>query len=177
MFTYLNHGYSPDISLLIDWYSIPKNINHKLLVSWLFRDDLTVTKTIADSAQSQSSCMHSSLNLFQRFILLQVDELRDSVQRLNAHLERVTKEKDDFKTERDTALTKCDTLQRDMTAGDHAKSQALEVTNVTDQSALASGVTLIMNMFSNEKQLQTSNMLSRHLVTFRKCFLCFSLPR
>ena len=53
--------------------------------------------------------------------------MRDSVQRLNSHLERVTKEKDDFKHERDVALTRCDTLQRDMTAGEQAKAQALEV--------------------------------------------------
>ena len=53
--------------------------------------------------------------------------MRDSVQRLNSHLERVSKEKDDFKHERDVALTRCDTLQRDMTAGEQAKAQALEV--------------------------------------------------
>lgn len=50
------------------------------------------------------------------------------MQRLSAQLERVTTEKDEFKKERDVATSKCDSLQRDMAAGEHAKAQALEVT-------------------------------------------------
>jgi len=65
---------------------------------------------------------------------LQIDELRDSVQRLNTHLERVTMEKDEYKKERDAAVSKCESLQRDMTAGEQAKAQALEVTTFIAQS-------------------------------------------
>lgn len=49
------------------------------------------------------------------------------MQRLTAQLERVTADKDEFKKERDVAIDKCDSLQRDMAAGEHAKAQALEV--------------------------------------------------
>lgn len=49
------------------------------------------------------------------------------MQRLNCHLERVTEERDKLKSERDAAQTQCTNLERDMAAGEKAKSAALEV--------------------------------------------------
>lgn len=49
------------------------------------------------------------------------------MQRLNCHLERVTEERDSMKSDRDSLQDAINNLQRDMSASDKAKAQALEV--------------------------------------------------
>ncbi|XP_067937050.1 calponin homology domain-containing protein DDB_G0272472-like [Watersipora subatra] len=96
------------------------------------RQKLEKMERAAENEKDERSKQVESIKMeaatMQENLQEKIDTLRDSVQRLNAQLERVTAEKAEFKMERDAAIIKCDSLQRDMTAGEQAKAQALEQT-------------------------------------------------